>query len=252
MKKNKKFEILDIATIIIVGLFLVFLLFLKFNGQKETIKVADQEKINFEKDLIEQKKDQLTTQVATSENKLKIIPASFSADLKPIPKKHLFNSSYLEEEIEISGIPYQMSLDLSDQNSFLNKQMIVVSAIENNSFFVENNLGIYQIAQIKNNKDGALFMISKVQKSNQENLSNVRSDQATKLNYFKLENEIENTTPLYQETKIELEELSNLIEIGNFIEIEINCEDLCQEKNYLDNEKSFKLNKINIYEKNIN
>lgn len=249
MKKNKKIEILDIFTIIIVGFFLVLLLFLKFNNQKETTKIVNQEeKIDFEKNLREQKNDQ----AATSENKLRIIPASFSADLKPIPQKHLFNSSHLNEEIEILGMPYQMTLDLNDQKSFLNKQMIVVSEIENNSFFVENSLGIYQIVQIKNNDDGALFMISKVQETDEDNLSSVRSDQITNLNYFTIENKTENTTPLYQESGMDLEELNENIKIGNFIEIEVNCEDLCQETNYLNKEKSFKLNKINIYEKAIN
>lgn len=249
MKKNKKIEILDIFTIIIVVIFLIFLLFLKFNSQKETTNIIKQEEnIDFEENLGGQKNGQ----IATSENKLKIIPASFSADLKPIPQKHLFNSSHLNEEIEITGIPYQMTLDLDDQESFLNKQMIVVSEIKNSSFFVENNLGVYQIAQIKNNDDGALFMISKVQETDEDNLSSVRSDQVTNLNYFTIENKTENTTPLYEESSMDLEELNENIKIGNFIEIEVNCEDLCQETNYLNKEKSFKLNKINVYEKAIN
>jgi hypothetical protein len=256
MKKNK-IEILDIVTLLVVLIFLALLLFFKFSYSHKPSDLSQNQEIE-NIDIIDKSRSKKTNIIPKIKDKLQIIPASLSADLKSIPQKYFFESKHLGKKIKVNGIPYQMTLDLSDVKNFLNKEMIVVEIINESSFIVENNIGIYKVDHISQDNENFFFIEkfdqeTKKQATESAQLVLENSSSPSAINYFKNINKKKNETPLFEKTNFNLKQFNDKIKIGDFIELEADCENLCQKKNYLELENNnFKINKLNIYEKIIN
>ncbi len=241
MSKKKYFVIekLEIFASTVVILFFIILIYFYFsqgNLKKRFKTVNLQEGINSD-----------TIQLIKPETaKLEIIPATFSADLKFENIKYFFNSNYLAKKLELNNVPYQMTMNFNNDNSYI-KQMVVVEVKDENNFLVEDNIGSYNIFTTIPD----LFLV-KNKESNNSNLENA-NDKTTILQYYSLtnKNKLSQQTPMYKSSEIKFSELKNKIAVGDYLELEINCRELCDNKDYLTakQNQTYSINKVILYEK---